>query len=352
MQKFWLFLITLLLAGSLEAQDPHFTQFYSAPLTLNPALTGTFDGRYRFSAIYRDQWRRVLDNPYQTFAGALDFRFPVEWQSTRSNDAAAVGLLFFTDKVDVVDFVTTEIAVSGAYHKSLSSQDNSFLTLGVQIGLAQRSVNYENLTFNDQFDGTQGYTFGTGETLPANNLAFADYAVGLNYSYSVPRGIAIFVGGSLHHIFEPQTSFYFDKERDDPTQFGDAQLFRRYSAQLSARLPLGDRLQLLPRAILNAQGPHLEINAGSNLRMQLGEFSPAAVHIGSWVRPVGQESGGFDLDALVLMTGFELNNVLLGFSYDITLNDLSATRQGQGAFEISIAYLGNYENETILCPKF
>lgn len=341
------------LSVSIFAQDTHFTQFYAAPLTLNPALTGVFDGKYRFSIVYRDQWRKTLEQPYKTFAAGLDLRFPLDIKR-KYKDAASVGLLFFSDNVPGVDFTTNQIGVSGAFHKSLSTANNQYLSLGVQVNLAQRSVNYEDLTFNDQFDGTTGYTDVGGELLPSNNFAYSDFSVGLNYSYSPKRGIGFFAGAALHHILEPQVSFYYDRDNilDDPAQFGSNKLFRKISGQLSVRLPITDRLDLSPRAIIAIQGPHTEINAGTNIRFSLGEFSKAAFHLGGWLRPVTNEESSFDLDAVVVMVGFELNNFLLGLSYDITLNDLTSNRQGQGAFEVSIAYLGEYENETILCPKF
>ena len=338
----------------LLAQDTHFTQFYAAPLTLNPALTGVFDGKYRFSLIYRDQWRRVLDSPYQTFAAGLDLRFPINIRGKRQKDAAAVGLMFYNDRVPSVDFSTNQIALSGAFHKSLNKDNSQFLSGGIQIGIAQRNVGYENLSFQDQFDGTSGYNDPTSEVLPSNNFTYADYAVGINYSYAPRRGIALFMGAALYHILEPQASFFYDRtgELTDPEEFGNSRLFRKYAFQLSARLPINDKIDLLPRAIAAFQGPHAEINVGTNLRFGLGEFNSTALHIGTWVRPVTNKNNTFTLDAVVLMAGFELNNFLLGFSYDATLNDLTTNRQGQGAFEISIAYLGEYENETILCPKF
>ena len=39
------------------------------------------------------------------------------------------------------------------------------------------------------------------------------------------------------------------------------------------------------------------------------------------------------------------------WTYDLNLHALEA-KQRQGAFEISISYLGHYDNEKILCPKF
>lgn len=62
----------LLFVLSAEAQvDPHFTQYYVHPAWLNPALTGAFDGDYRASAIYRNQWSNV-SGPFSTVGAALE----------------------------------------------------------------------------------------------------------------------------------------------------------------------------------------------------------------------------------------------------------------------------------------
>src|SRR4051812_2657767 len=42
--------------SSANAQDLHYSQFYNAPLSVNPALSGVFDGKFRLSNIYRSQW--------------------------------------------------------------------------------------------------------------------------------------------------------------------------------------------------------------------------------------------------------------------------------------------------------
>ena len=84
----------------------------------------------------------------------------------------------------------------------------------------------------------------------------------------------------------------------------------------------------------------------------LSEYANVALHLGGWVRPVRDELDEFGIDAVVAMIGVEYSNVLFGFSYDANLNDLTNSRQGQGAFEISVAYLGEYENDAVLCPKF
>jgi len=80
--------ICLLAYLSLQAQDPRFAQFYTAPDQLNPALTGVYDGQFRFIANYRDQWASVLnDVPFRTLSTHLDGKI-----SIGRNDYLSIGV--------------------------------------------------------------------------------------------------------------------------------------------------------------------------------------------------------------------------------------------------------------------
>lgn len=341
-----LFALTL---TTLSAQDVHFSQYYASPLTLNPALTGAFDGSFRINANYRDQWGAVTEQPYKTFSTGLDLRYGLGSYGRQYRDNIAVGVVFFTDRVPSYDFSTNKMMLSFAYHKALDPRNSQFLSVGFQGGVVQRSVNYEDLTFNDQFDGTTGYTFGSGEVLPDNNFAYADFNAGVNYSWKDPTtGLGFFLGGSVHHFSNPQVSFFETEE----TEYEGSRKLVRYSAQLSAQIPLTERLSVSPRAMANLQGPHFELNAGSNLRIQFGGYGTSAFHIGAYARPVRDIQNNIMLDAVVGMVGFEIDNVLFGFSYDAGVTSTAAVRNGQGSFEVSVAYLGAYQNEIVLCPQF
>ncbi len=351
---FTTFVFLMALATSSIAQDQHFSQFYASPMTLNPALTGTFDGRYRLAIIYRDQWRSVLEEPYVTMGGAVDTRFPLRFRRKRVRDAVGVGVQFFSDRVPSVDFSTNQMMLSGAFHKALGgSRSNQFLSLGVQFGVNQRNIGYSRLDFGDQFNGNNGFTEPTREVLPENNFSFGDLSIGLNYTLAPERGVGIFVGGAIHHLLEPQVSFFIDRNPNDLDNFdGDNRLFRKYTAHFGMQIPMGNSVQLLPRAVIYKQGPHLAANLGSNIRFLLHDISGTALHVGSWARPVGDQNNRFGMDAIVIMTGLEFNNFLLGFSYDANLNTFSMAGRRRSAFEISLAFLGLYENEVVLCPKF
>ncbi|HMQ63367.1 MAG TPA: PorP/SprF family type IX secretion system membrane protein [Flavilitoribacter sp.] len=340
----------LLVINSLKAQDQHFTQFYASPLSLNPALAGSFQGKYRFSFIYRDQWRHALENPYTTYSAAADFRFQLGRLQKPGKDAFGAGMIFYSDKVSIPGFSTNQIMLSGAFHKSLSRRNDQFLSAGFQVGLAQRNVVYGSLTFDDQFNGSDGYTNPTAEELPENNFAYNDFHAGINYSYSPNRGIGFFAGAAIHHIMEPQTSFFYDEEK--PDRYDKNYLFRKYTAHLSLQIPVGEVVKVSPRLLVYSQGPHFAVNAGSNIRIAVNQSGNTALHFGGWARTTRDEEQSPYLDAAIVMTGLEFNNFLFGVSYDLNLTALNLNRNGQGALEISIAYLGEYENDTVLCPKF
>lgn len=353
MRKIFYYSIIALLFCTYQssAQDKHFTQYYAVPTTINPALTGAFKGKYRMGIVRRDQWRQTLETPYVTFAGGVDVRFNTTYKK-KVSDAVGVGLLFFNDKVDDSGFRTTQMALAGAFHKALDQSGLHYLTIGTQFAINQRSVNYENLTFEDQYNGISGYTLPTGEDLPENNFSFFDMAIGLNYTFSPSHRTTFFVGGAIHHLAEPNVSFLAANPNTEISIPEPNNLFRKYSGQFAARFPVGDQLFLIPRALFSIQGPHIEINAGSNVRISMGDYTPFGLYLGSWVRPVRNADNSFGLDAVIAMVGLEFNNLLFGFSYDLNIDDLALPGPRRSSFEISIAYLGNFENEEILCPKF
>ena len=347
MKKIRLLLPIWLFATSLLAQDRHFSQFYSSPLTLNPALTGAFDGKYRVGALYRDQWRGLLEQPYQNFSFGADLRLDAPFSSKSNPDKLGLGLLFYRDIINSLDFSTTQIALSGAYHKSLDLGSTQFLSMGFQLGLSQRNVNYDNLTFQDQWNGVNGYSLPRSERLPENNFGYSDLSTGINYSINPEPKVAFFAGLAYHHFNKPNVSFF--KGADIPKQ----PLYSRISAQLAAQFPINKEhtLMMSPRILVASQGPHFEVNAGTNFRIEVDKTYGTSLHLGGWVRPV-KNIDGFNIDAVVLMAGLEYNRVLLGFSYDLNLPTLQKYKRTANVFEISLIYLGEFENDELLCPTF
>ncbi len=87
--------VCVALAGALNAQDPNFSQFFASPLSLNPALTGKFDGSFRVAGNYRNQWP-TINNAFVTKTASIDFG--ILKNRLADIDQLGVGVLAMTDR--------------------------------------------------------------------------------------------------------------------------------------------------------------------------------------------------------------------------------------------------------------
>lgn len=334
----------------LDAQDTQYSQFFAAPLKLNPALTAFFDGNFRLSGVNRDQWRRAIDKPIQSFTFNGDMRFKLKTTPNSNPDFWGAGVSFTTDRAGSFGLNTTNLSVSAAYHKSLDKNMDQYLSAGFQVGVFQRNLSYGNIFFQDQFDGVSAYNLPTDEFLPANNFGYGDFSVGVHYSISPIPTFKLAVGGAMHHLFQPNVSFFKNETSSAATNL-DVPLFRKYQAHLAVTNIISEAVSYTPRIMYVVQGNHQQMLVGLNLRYEILESNGTAFQVGAWLRPVN-EFNHFDLAAAVLMAGIELNKLNIGLSYDAHLASLTSQFERLGSFEISLRYIGEYENDSFFCPEF
>ncbi len=333
------------LCGSITGQDAYFTQFYANPIELNPALTGAVEGSYRVAISYRDQWSGLVDNPYRTFGLSGDIRFDV---GKSGKDFVGGGITFLSDKVATFDFNTLGIKLSGAFHKNLDVKTKQYLSGGLFFGIVQKNVNVEQLFFNDQFNGLNGYSFNTAEVFPENNFGFFDLGMGLNYAISPTDKTQFTVGGSVAHLQEPSASF---GARTDEVDVPDIKLYSRWTGYVSASVEVSDAVRILPRFAIISQGPYLSMNAGTNVRLEIADHNNNAVQFGAGLR-MAKDIEKLTASAMYLAAGIELGGFIFGLTYDFNLDDLTNEQLGQGVMEFSVTFIGEYDNGTSFCPTF
>lgn len=343
------FCLFLMSCGLCTAQDTQYSQFYAAPLKLNPALTAFFDGNFRLSGVNRDQWRRSLDKPINSFTFNGDMRFVLNNRTNSNPDFWGAGISFTTDRAGDFGLNTTNLSLSGAFHKALDKTMDQYISAGFQVGVFQRNLSYGNILFQDQFDGVSTYSLPTGEFLPANNFGYSDFSVGVHYSITPSSSFKVALGGAIHHILEPNTSFYDDSQGGGVVT--NVPLFRKYQAHLAITNVATEAFSYTPRVMFLSQGQHQQILIGLNLRYELLESEGRALQLGAWIRPV-REFNQYDIAAAVLMFGIEFNKLNIGFSYDTNLTDFSNQFSNLGSFEISMRYIGEYQNDSFFCPEF
>lgn len=350
MKPIRLILITAMaVCGSvaLTAQDIHFSQFYLSPLNLNPAMTGVMNCNIRLTANYRNQWASVLrNNAYNTYSVSYDQRI-----ATGRYDYFGVGGTFWGDRAGESRFSTLTGKLSASYSKRMSGgRDNaSYLVAGVEAGMAQRSIDFINLRWGTQHNGLGGHDPGL-PTQEANfnrdNFLFADLAAGLMWFAVFDQNNNLSLGAAFHHLNRANLSF---AENDQDL------LYSRFTVHGGGEFQMSDKFGLVPGVIVMSQGPSFQVNAGTSLKFILSKtkFDTQSFQVGVWTRVSNKIETGVLNDAVILSTRFDLNNLSLGFSYDVNVSPLKAASNGQGGFEFAMIYkICGPEKRGLYCPNF
>ena len=350
----YLTILCLLLWGlsrnEVIAQDRVFSQFYAAPTLLNPALQGGFDGNFRIVGAHRDQWRNALEKPILHTAISLDLRLPLK--QGLSNDFAAFGIYFVSDKAGVFELSQSTIGVGGAFHKTLDLNATQVLSAGIQLEANQRNILYEGLTFQDQFDGSTSFTNPTFEDLPENNFAFADVHGGLHYSQRLSGKNHFNIGGAFHHILQPQVSFYRNDDDEAQQALSESQLLSRYTFHAGAQIEMSDNVLISPRLLTMLQGDHAQLLIGANFAIEPPNSEVFVFHLGTFLRGVRNIDQNPILDSAGFLAGLQWDSFKVGVSYDINLGTYDSNFAGRNTLEITFSYFGNYDSGEGLCPSF
>lgn len=337
------FAVTILFGTVAIAQDPQYSQYYAAPLYLNPAMAGSeLTGRVGFN--YRNQWPGI-DAQFTTFSAFYDTYLP-QYNS-------GVGVMVMQDTEGASKLRSTTI--SGVYSYELKLGSNAYFRPGFQASYIRREIGFfENLIFANQINPAEPFgdlltgmpIQGLGE--PINMLSLS--AGGMFFTEN------FWFGGSVHHLNQPNQSFLD----------GISPLPRKYSLHAGYRISLGKgsmrqdfthmrkERYFTPTINYKRQGPFEQLDLG-------GYFYVEPLVFGVWYRglPYRPVENQTNRDAVVVMVGLSLLSGLnVGYSFDYTVSQLGF--QTGGAHELSLSWTIPNSNQgkplrrdTILpCPKF
>jgi type IX secretion system PorP/SprF family membrane protein len=334
MRKLIIFCCFFVLLGKASAQDPHFSQFFSSPLTLNPALTGKFYGTYRITGNYRNQWP-TISNAFTTATASADFH--IMQNNIASNDTWGLGFFGYTDNSSNGAVKFNYAGVSTAYHKGLDEEGMHSLGGGIQVTYANMLINTSQLKFEDQLTSS-GFTGVTSEVFSSSTLKsnYVDVNAGILYNGSTSDRNNFYVGASMYHINRPQQSFTGAQYILSPrTTFHGGGYF-----------PLGETSTLHLSALHMFQGGASETMLGGAIQLIANPDmqKPASFYFGSWVR--------FN-DAIVPYLGLEFDDFRFGMTYDYNTSSLKTASQNRGGIEISLIYIHRPNTDKpVNCPKF
>lgn len=333
-------IFTLLLAISLWsiqgilAQDTHFSQFYASPLNLNPALAGVNDGTYRVAGIYREQYNSFT-TPFITYSASFDIKL---LQNLLKSDIFGLGGLFLGDRSGDGVLALTTAALCASYHKALDKEHKYFLGIGIQGSYTQKSVNWNQLSFPDQFDnGINDFNLAdpSHEPVVRNVVRYFDLDAGiLGQQWIKKDAIGLFEGFSIYHLSSPKESFY----ANDGTR-----LQNRFTVHAGAYIKLTKHFYLTPNFLFQYQNKALEPNIGTAVEYHLDtKHSPFILSLGVWDRIQ---------DAFIVSAGMEYYHLRASFAYDITTSSLTTASQNRSAFEIALIYTGIFKSREMQAPR-
>ncbi|MEY4927891.1 MAG: hypothetical protein RI894_2327 [Bacteroidota bacterium] len=338
---------SLLTSTAAWAQDPHLSQFFHAPMHLNPALTGALDADLRFAGHYRSQWG-TISTPFNTAAASGEMSIH---KGIEDDDQMGVGLFLMNDQAGDGNLRRTQAQLSYAYYKSLGAEGTTFLSLGVQAGFIQSNVDFSKFSYDNQWNGdVVDPSLSSGENvLDRPSFLVPDFSAGIGFQMAATDEVSLYVGGAMFHLNEPNMGMSTGVQR---------LLNRKIHTYAAADIKIGESFTLSPRVIYARQGEHSELNGGVSGRFQFGRNAinddPNAFLVGVMYRLDNN-------DAVYPMVRFDYGPLAFALTYDLNLSKLAAASAAQGGPELAIIYKTNLNGtgthnssrkKELPCPKW
>jgi type IX secretion system PorP/SprF family membrane protein len=337
-----LILIFFGLMRTAQAQDPGFSQFFASPLTLNPALTGKFDGVVRVAGNYRNQWP-AINNAFITSTVSVDA--PIFVNKLPENDTWGIGFMAMTDKTASGILNDNYFAISTAYHLSLDENGYHSIGVGFQGSYANQSLDGTRLTFEDglQLDGT--WLRSPTEAINSEYISvhYFDAGVGALYNATTNGNNNYYFGVSAYHLNHPKVSFLGEDTINVPT---------RLTFHGGGFFPIaGSASTIYVSGLVNNQAGAREYVVGGawQIAASTDEANPVNFYAGLWGRFTNNTT-----DAVIPYVGLDYSDFSLGITYDVNVSSLQTASQSRGGIEVSLIYIKKRGtgHHSIPCPRF
>ncbi|RYD99043.1 MAG: type IX secretion system membrane protein PorP/SprF [Sphingobacteriales bacterium] len=322
-----------LLMNSAHAQDPAFSQFFSSPLNVNPALTANINGDWRAIMHFRHQWSGP-SLPYVT--GTISFDSKVAQhkvaQMPEQPNIWGIGAYLMYDRTMGGAVRSTYASLAGSYSVRLSEGDyTQRVTLGFSGSYGRRYIDFSRLDFEDQWVGT-GFDLNlpTGEAYLENMKPYVSLNTGITYSIKSDHS-NFDIGAAAYHLNAPKQTFLKNENQTIPI---------RKVAHVNYETLLNDYLLLSTNAIYQFQDDANYLSVGGAVGYFLNDNT--VLNAGLWY---------WSKNAVVPYVGFGLGQMQVGVTYDVTMSKLRSASPRASTWELAIIYRGVREpTKLIYCP--
>jgi type IX secretion system PorP/SprF family membrane protein len=312
-----LFIFVLLLRGSfLFAQDPIFSQFYAAPLQLNPAFTGTAQAPF-IAVNYRMQYPSFV-------SGAAYSTFAVSYDQGLNQSNSSVGISVMTD--DAGQGIFKKTYASALYSYRVNIREDIQAKIGVEAGLIQSALNWDKLVFYDQLDPITGGLNPDGTPRPTQELRPTE----LNKSlFDLSTGFLLnaknfYVGVSAKHLATPNEGFTTANQN---LRVG---LPIRWSLHGGYEITLKEGNRRRPKSFITPS--LLVVKQSDFLQVVGGAYAGfGSVFTGLWYRQTPSNS-----ESVIFTMGFRQEYFKFGYSYDFPVGVFGSKTGGTHELSLTI----------------
>jgi len=255
-----------------------------------------------------------------------------------------VGGQILHDKAGTVALTTTHILPTLNYHKALSSDRNTYVSLAFMAGIVQRKFDRSKMTTNNQFDGdTYNSSLSDGEYLVTPTFTYFDGSVGMSMSSQIGdnENNNFYVGVAYHHFNKSKKASFYESTNSEVTP--------KKVVSGGVRMSMNNNSYITVQSDYTTQGANKEIVLGAMYTMNVGQSddSKTKFHVGSYIR------WG---DAIIPVAKIETGSISIATSYDANISSLKTSSRGQGGYEVSLTYQKskkeNSSLDAVRCPKF
>jgi len=318
------------------AQDPSFSQFFSSPLNVNPALTGKINADWRVISNFRDQWIGPA-SPYATGTISYDrkiLQHKIPNVHEEKNTLGVGGMMMYDYAMDGI--VKSVYASANISYDVVLAKTNAVHRLGAGFGATygKRTVDFNRLTWEEQWAGRSGFitSLPTGETALSNMKAWFSASAGLVYSITTEKS-NFDMGVAGYHLNTPKQTFLEDKNQ---------RLAIRKVAHANFEHFLNEDLILNLNTIYQYQDEAQYYSLGGGLGYYIPGQTDVLVNMGVWY---------WSKNAIIPYVGFQYKDFQVGLSYDVTISKLREATIKPKTFELSIILRGIKEPINIIpCP--
>ena len=324
----------LLIYSSAFSQDVHLSQFYNSDHFLNPAKVGDYDGDFRATLNYRNQWRQIDKQPISTYMLSFDHMFMVK-RHEFDFGFFAVSDRFSGSEFNIISnsninyFVNnTKLFATLASHYYYKQNKFRF---GIQTGIAMSATDPQNQTYDNQWVYVLGdfdKLLSSKEVINKSTQKYVDLNIGLEWS----RKIGDFepkLGFSFHHVNKPKESYWNNTSE---------RLRARKVFFAETYYQINQKYSLHPKLLFMWTTKTNDLVLGANISMKLDDkkfpFVYGGLHYRHGIVRI--------FDAIIPTIGTKYKKFDIGLSYDVNLSSLSKDTYSnrKGSFELSVIYTG------------